>query len=89
MTEEEERELNRIAVERFNKQLPSLDDAEMREVRHLETWQRFARWMDEHDTGPRSVTVGQIGREFFPLSYTTIGAWMRHYRSSKNGKAEA
>lgn len=88
MTEEEERELNRIAVERFNKQLPSLDDAEMREVRHLETWQRFARWMDEHDTGPGSVTVGQVGREF-PLPYTTIGAWMRHYRSSKNGKAEA
>lgn len=35
MSEEEERELNSIAVQRFGKQLISLDDAEMSEVRQV------------------------------------------------------
>jgi hypothetical protein len=91
VSEVEEGELNSIAVQRFGKQLTSLDKEEMKLVRHLRTWQKFVQWMDEHDTGPRSVTVGQIGREFEfrYLSFQVIGTWMRHYRNSKNGKAEA
>ena len=44
---------------------------------------KFAAWMTAHDTGPRSVTVGQIGREFQNLSYATICRWMGHWREEQ------
>jgi hypothetical protein len=49
---------------------------------------RFAAWMAAHDTGPRSVTVGQIGREFRNLSYATICRWIRHYRAQREEQGQ-
>lgn len=44
------------------------------------TYRAFALWMDDHDQGPGSITVGQAGRAFPQLSYLTICQWIGRYR---------
>jgi hypothetical protein len=47
---------------------------------HVPAYAEFRQWMDEHDKGPRSVSVGQIGRAFPRLSFATVCDWIGYYR---------